>query len=276
MRILSLAKPHVIRGLVSALATLILAEFLQSAATAAEEAWVGKQVVPRNQGMEYIVDGKPYNLSQDYPHLFLVLKEDGDRLFVEQTWLHDWSPNGEQEKSLTFGGPSGWVRKDDVATVSEAIPFFTKRLREAKNVDAFAQGVRGICWVLRRDYENAVADLSEASSADRRAWLYAWRALARFADWQDYSTNSHSKLLTGNSDNIVKLAWDDLSTAIRQAQEAWTYRVRGELTLLMEHRELANRDAREAIRLEPDFKEAHALLGRYCLRRIRLRTRSRN
>lgn len=97
---------------------------------------------------------------KDY-RAYMVERADGD-------WL--W---------LVSGGVAGWVPKDEVVTLDEAITFYTEELR--KNPLAWnAFLYRGFVWDLKHDYDKAIADYGQAiriyplwaNSYNNRGWTW--------------------------------------------------------------------------------------------------------
>ncbi len=80
---------------------------------------------------------------------------------------------------LASGGIAGWVPKDEVVTLDEAIAFYTDELRiNPLAWNAFLY--RGFVWDLKHDYDKAIADYSEAiriyplwaNSFNNRGWSW--------------------------------------------------------------------------------------------------------
>ena len=80
---------------------------------------------------------------------------------------------------LVSGGISGWVPKDEVVTLDQAIIYYTEEI--GKNPNAWnAYLYRGFVRDLKHEYDQAIADYSEAikiypswaNSFNNRGWTY--------------------------------------------------------------------------------------------------------
>jgi tetratricopeptide (TPR) repeat protein len=80
---------------------------------------------------------------------------------------------------LVSGGVSGWVPKDEVVTLDEAINYYTGEIR--KNPLSWnAYLYRGFVWDVKHDFDKAIADYSEAiriyplwaNTFNNRGWTY--------------------------------------------------------------------------------------------------------
>jgi tetratricopeptide (TPR) repeat protein len=80
---------------------------------------------------------------------------------------------------LVSGGISGWVPKDEVVTLDQAIDYYTQEIR--KNPLSWnAYLYRGFVWDLKHDFDRAIADYSEAiriyplwaNTFNNRGWTY--------------------------------------------------------------------------------------------------------
>jgi tetratricopeptide (TPR) repeat protein len=83
-------------------------------------------------------------------------------------------PNHVQVRSRQ--GTSGWLRKDDVVLLDDAVAFFTERLNaNPNNMDALSR--RGSAWRSKGDYEAALKDATEAIRLNQHSALYNNRAI---------------------------------------------------------------------------------------------------
>ena len=98
--------------------------------------------------------------SKDY-RAYTVERADGDMLW------------------LVSGGVSGWVPKDEVVTLDEAINYYTGEIRKNPlSWNAFLY--RGFVWDVKHDFDKAIADYSEAiriyplwaNTFNNRGWTY--------------------------------------------------------------------------------------------------------
>jgi len=154
----------------------------------------------------------------------MVTKVDGDWLWLDQ----------------------GWVHKEDVRTVEEALDSSTEAIR-LNPKDTRAYFIRGHAWYLKHNFENSIQDFTETIRLDpENAEAFYHRGV----DWQSKREFLSNDLATNESDKAI----EDFTEAIRidpqytaaYGNRAYNWEVKGELDKAM-------KDYTEANRLDPDY-----------------------
>ena len=120
------------------------------------DSWVGKQVIVTSREAELKAGEKTIGSVQ----LARMLRVNR----VQGSWL--WI------KSV-----GGWINRDDVVLLDEAVDYFTKQVKQNRNSDAYHQ--RAVMWVAMKKYDQAVSDFDDALKRDpQNAVLYNARGNA--------------------------------------------------------------------------------------------------
>src|SRR5262249_54203449 len=115
-----------------------------------DDSWVGKKVMTNKGGVRI-----GYTDEQDRQVFvatltdiyYTVEKEKGDYIKVRHR------------------GVAGWFDKADAVLLENAIPYFTRRIRQNEK-DAYAYAHRGSAWREKGEYDKALADYNEAIRLD--------------------------------------------------------------------------------------------------------------
>jgi tetratricopeptide (TPR) repeat protein len=201
----------------------------QSDPAAVKGPWFGKKVLPRRDPetirMGDWVDGQPVYWTPNNL-LNCWVREDRDG------FLRVFDMRRE-----------GWVNKDDMVTAEDAPAWWDKEVKRKPN-DAFVWFMRGHGWLDKKEYDNAIKDLTEAirlrpgSVRNYNARGVAWRESKRY-------------------DRAI----EDLSEAIRlNPKDPYPHTNRGEAWYHKGDYDKAIADEDEALRLDPKF--THAWLRR--------------
>jgi tetratricopeptide (TPR) repeat protein len=190
------------------------------AATARADDWVGQQVFIKETAKPKLGNKIiPWN-QVGMPAT--VTKVDGDWLWVGKAWVK----SGEV------------VKRDD------APAYYATVIRRDPSA-AYAYLLRGVAWRLKRDYENALRDFSEAIRLEPDAHM-AYQARAAVY----HQTHEFQKALA------------DISEAIRLAPEVGLYyNDRGCIYKSLENYNKAREQFDEAIRIQPNLALAYSNRG---------------
>ena len=144
---------------------------------------------------------------------------------------------------------TGWIKKSDVATPTQAIAVFTEQIRKNPH-DSDAHVCRGLAWFDKGEIEIAIADMNEAIRLEpNHPSAYGSRAICWWAKRE------------------VDKAIADCSEAIRlEPRDAMHYANRGILWNMKGEYDNAIKDADTAIHLLPDLVTAHIVRGNALLR----------
>lgn len=192
--------------------------------SADNSSWVGKQALSRTRGVKMYerpaAEGTPVGMARTEP--MKVERVQGGFLGV---------------RSLDR---TGWIARQDVVFLDEAIPYFTARIEE-NGRDVYAYNQRAIAWRIKGDNDKAIADFDEALRLEpRNARLY----------------NDRGVLWETKKERARALA--DYDEAIRLNPKAPIYhRNRGLLYAARKDYERALADYDEAIRLVPRYADAY-------------------
>lgn len=137
--------------------------------------WVGKRVVIKyKQPLRFgpvAVEPKEYRA-------YSIAQVDGDQFL------------------LTAGGISGWVRKDDVVPLDQAVAFYTEEI--VKNPSSWnAYLYRGFVRDVLHDYEKAIADYTQSI----RLYPY-WANTFNNRGWTWHRTKSYDKAIADYTEAI--------------------------------------------------------------------------
>jgi tetratricopeptide (TPR) repeat protein len=115
--------------------------------------WVGQTVIVKRNGVQY-GHTDPRTGQQVY---FGELKDLDYKVEAEQgEWV-----------MVRQDGVSGWVAKEEVALLSEAVDYFTAQIRLRPTSDAYTR--RAAAWEERGELDIAIADFTEAIRLDPKA-----------------------------------------------------------------------------------------------------------
>jgi tetratricopeptide (TPR) repeat protein len=110
------------------------------------KSWVGQTVLTKRDDIRYgrtdPQTGQPVYFGTLRGTNYRVEAEEGDWVMVRQA------------------GVSGWVGKENVVLLSEAVDYFTRQIRLAPTAAAYRK--RATAWTARREYDRAIADYDEA------------------------------------------------------------------------------------------------------------------
>ena len=144
-----------------------------------------------------------------------------------------------------YGTVKGWINHTDIVPYSQALPFFTRELKQ--NPTAAAYNTRGAIWNERGEHDRAIEDFSEAIRLDPQVkQFYNNRGVA----WDD---KAHYEEAIADYDRAIELD-PRYSLAFNNRGNAWS---------ALEDYGRAIADYSEAIRLDPKdpsafFNRAHA------------------
>ena len=132
-----------------------------------------------------------------------------------------------------YGTVKGWINHTDIVPYSQALPFFTRELKQ--NPTAAAYNTRGAIWNERGEHDRAIEDFSEAIRLDPQVkQFYNNRGVA----WDD---KAHYEEAIADYDRAIELD-PRYSLAFNNRGNAWS---------ALEDYGRAIADYSEAIRLDP-------------------------
>jgi len=231
--------------------TLLLASALVGAGSAQDGTWVGKRVLMKatnvqllDSGRKAIQDGLPL----DVDSLKVVAEKDG-RIQIED-----------------FRGIVGWVKKDDTVLSTEALGYFSERIRrDSKDADAFVGRARS--KVSNGEFDTAIDDMTSAIGLEPKCVeFYLYRAhIHSHSGKHEMACKDYSHAIRLDPKNVHALtergqAWRyqkeydkaiaDFSAAIRLAPKGDLYNFRAIMWDLKKDYGKAIADLSEAIMLE--------------------------
>jgi tetratricopeptide (TPR) repeat protein len=177
------------------LLAVLLGGYLLLASRREPNSWNGQCVVMRQGDTEVLLDdtGRKKAIGKLKKALATVIEEEGD-------WL----------RLRTREGTEGWLEKNKVVLLTEAIPFFTEQIRRNPNY-ANAYNLRAVAFEQMGEFEKALKDY------DRAIELHPKEVVWFFNRGQAY----HIK-------KVYKEAISDYSKAIElDPEHAWAYYNRG-------------------------------------------------
>ena len=107
------------------------------------DSWVGKQVMVTSQEAELKAGEKTIG-SVQLANVLTVNRVQGSWLWIKS--------NG------------GWINRDDVVLLDQAVDYFTQGVQRNRTSDAYHQ--RAVMWVSMKKYDQAVADFDDAIQRD--------------------------------------------------------------------------------------------------------------
>lgn len=168
-------------------------------------------------------------------------------------------------------GVEGWIAKDEVVPLDEAVEFFSSRLKEA--TDKHNLFMRGAAWYRKGNLNQAIMDFSEAIRLEPCAVYYTWRGVA-YCDQQEFekAVADHTEAIRLDAKDPIApmnraIVWfhkqdydkaiADYTDAVEKAPEfALVYCNRGIAWLYKKDTEKALADFNRAIELDGRFAEA--------------------
>jgi tetratricopeptide (TPR) repeat protein len=184
----------------------------------ADESWVGKKVMAKSHEVEIVVrdddEGEDKKVIID---LILTVERD------ENGWV--W---------VESRGVKGWIKANELVLLENALPYFTKRVREnPKDADAFFS-LAGL-WLEKDDLGKALRNINEAIEIEPKNAMYL-------------SARGGVYLAKKRYDKAIA----DFNEAIElDSQLSHAYSGRGTARYNRGQYEKAIRDFKEAIRLSP-------------------------
>lgn len=200
---------------------LLVLEFTKSTALS-EESWVGREILAKRPNVALKV-GQQFGASvAELPQPMRVARE-------QDAWL--W---------IESAGHVGWLKKDDVVAVADAIEYFSELVKKEPR-NAWAYNLLGLVREQRGEFEAAIRDFTEALRYDPQlAVAYNNRGIA-----------------LDRSGELEK-AVADYSEAIKlDPQYAAAFNNRGLAQAKKSDFKRAIADFDQAIRFDPKFAVAH-------------------
>lgn len=225
-----------------------------SFAIAAEREWVGQTVMLKETATPRI-GAKKFRWN-DVPLPATVEKVNGQWL-----WLG-----------------TAWVKSDDVLALDDAPAYYTKLLN--RGVDNVAYALRGLTWLTKREYDNAVKDLTEAARLEpnnstyltlRGKAYYGKHDYARaVADFTEAIRLDPTNLIAYNDRGVCLNARNEFAKALEQFNEilrvdpanALAFANRGATWFDLEEYQKSLADLNRAIELSPKMALAYVNRGR--------------
>ena len=187
--------------------------------------------------------GKTVFLKKELTHFGVTKDDQYEDLGVLTAVSYQVVAEAGKEIKVRHSGKEGWLPKAEVVPLSEAVAYFTERLKENPK-DSGAYQKRGHAWHLRGEQDKALADLDEAIR------LYPKGA----ALW-------NSRGIVWIEKKEFDKAIEDFTEAIRlEPQEANAFNSRGAAWTRKKEYDKAIEDFTEAIRLA-GFGQDHFLRG---------------
>ena len=201
---------------------LVVGLAASSAARAAEEeSWVGKHVLGKRPDLALKVGEQFGAKVADLPQPMRVEREEGKWLWID------------------FAGKAGWLKKDDVVPVEQAVDYFSEVIqREPRS--AWAYNLRGLVRERQGELQAAIRDFTEA---------------LRFDPQLAVAYNNRGIALDRNGE--PKRAIEDYREALKlDPNYAAAYNNRGLAWSSLGDDKQAIADFDQAIRLDPKFASA--------------------
>jgi tetratricopeptide (TPR) repeat protein len=177
---------------------------------------------------------------------------------------------------LWLGG--AWVKEDDVVKLADAPAYYTTLINRTPNYPA-AYVLRGLSWMLKGDYDNALKDTSEAIRLEPSSSLaYMLRGKIHYLlhHW-DLAIDDFTESIRLDSNNLVayndrgvswnaksefQKAYDQFNEVLRMnPNNALAYSNRGANWYDQQQYEKALADMNKAVELDPKFAGAYANRG---------------
>lgn len=239
------------------LAVLFVA--LCSIATAAQRDWQGETVMIKETATPQI-GAKKFRWT-DVPMPATVEKVNGQWLWVRVAW----------------------VKQDDVVLLDDAPAYYTKLLNRGTH-NAVAYALRGVSWLTKREYDNAIKDLTEVLRLDpSSSTFFNLRGKAHFgkhdysravADFTEAIRLDPTNLIAYNDRGVALNAQSEFAKALEQFNEvlrvdpanALAYANRGATWFDLEVYKKSLADVNRAIELSPKMALAYVNRGRWYMK----------
>ncbi len=155
----------------------------------------------------------------------------------------------EVERPKVWIGPenlgiAGWTSADQIASVDQAMAYFTDRIRDHRQ-DGFARVVRALLGQSTNELDKAMADCDQAVRIDPRSSI-AFKS--RACVW---ATRKEFDKTTADCDEVIRL----------DSRNAMAYSVRTGASICMCEWDKAMTDLDQFIRLDPQLSGALVMLG---------------
>lgn len=176
-----------------------------------------------------------------------------------------------------------WVKQDDVLLLDDAPAYFTKLLGRGTN-DVVAYAMRGVSWLCKREYDNAIKDLSEALRLEpSNTSFFTLRGKAYFgkhnysravADFTEAIRLDPANLIAYNDRGVCLNAQNEFAKALEQFNEvlrvdpanALAFANRGATWFDLEEYKKSLADMNRAIELAPKMALAYVNRGRWYMK----------
>lgn len=182
---------------------------------------------------------------------------------------------------LWLGG--AWVKRGQVVLLDDAPAYYTELIRgNARHVDAYV--LRGVSWMEKREFDNAIKDLSEAIRLlPDKSLFYTVRGKAYFAKHlYEAAISDYTEAIRLDPKNLIayndrSVTWnrlgefhkaeEQLNEVLRMAPDnALAYANRGANWFDQDEYGKALADLNRAIELDPKMSAAYANRGRLCMK----------
>ena len=226
-----------------------------------EDGWTGEPVFPRANGVP---------LRDEDGRTIFNLTHDAKVLWAGKEWV--------LIRHATYPGPyEGYVRKDEVVRLPDAVAYFTGRLQGGAD-RAWAYTCRAAAWTKKNDHPNAIADLTEAIAIEPTAVRYNSRGNGWSARGEtDKAISDYTEAIRLDPKDPVPPAnrankfhqKGDYDTALKDHDEALrldprhaaVYRNRGDTWRMKGDLDRCVADCTEAVRLDPKDPLAYHFRG---------------
>jgi tetratricopeptide (TPR) repeat protein len=234
------------------LSFLMLLAFLGLSQDKADaKSWTGKVALTKELATKFVYTNQSGEMVEDdvKEMMFTVLDDKDGKVQVRQ------------------GGVTGWVKKEDVVLLDDAVSFFTDKVR-TDPTDSYAFACRGLAQQLKGKQDEALKDFGEAIRISPEAAWHNLRA-SLYVQKKDYdrAVDDYSEAIRLDPENPGYLiargalytlkkdhdrALDDLGNAIRiDSDNAIAYLYRASAYMAVPDMDRALSDVDEAIRLDP-------------------------
>jgi tetratricopeptide (TPR) repeat protein len=243
---------------VKTLVLMAVAAACLPAGAVADESWLGQTVLPKETAVPQ-ANGKRLRWN-DVPIPSVVQQVQGDWL-----WLG-----------------MAWVQKSDVVLLDDAPAYFTQVIARGNNLVGYL--LRGVSWLSKREFDNAIKDLSEAIRLEPgNSNFYCLRGKARYGKHEyDQAMTDFNEAIRRNPRNLIALndrgvtfnAKEEFGKSLQQFAEvlrldprnALAFANRGATWFDLEEYEKSLADFDRAIELDPKLSMAFTNRGRWYMK----------
>jgi tetratricopeptide (TPR) repeat protein len=190
----------------------------------APDSWTGERVLGKKPNNEITFRGN----------------ENGKQVKFEFRGVYPIRVRDDRDGSLRIfdGHREGWAKKSDFVLTRDAPAYFTDVIR-ANPADSFALTMRGLGWLYRGEYDNAIKDFTECIRIDA-------------GDADAFDNRGATWLAKKDYDRAIR----DFDEAIRlDPKKARSFNNRGNARQGTKDYDRAIRDYDDAIRLDPKFAQ---------------------